>query len=512
MKSRWFIGFGLMVAIFLSIGALSVQSQTNSPTNVTEAQAATGTAFTYQGYLDDNGTAANGNYDFKFTLYNALSGGTKIGNTITIANPGLALTDGIFTVQLDFGASAFTGAARYLKIEVRPANTGNYKTLSPRQELTAVPYAHGLTPGATISGSVAGGMLTLKNGTGSALWINSAGGNGVYVGTVSGNGMYVGNAAIDGVRVYHAASDGIDITNADGNGVLITKAGGSGVKINRAEGSGLSVLSASGNGLFVNDVGADGILINQAADDGVDINFASGDGIAVNGAGRHGLYVGSANADGVHVESVGTPTSTVCNGGNNGLEVCGTDGYGLYVGWANADGIRVESAGGYAGFFGGDVRVNGTTTTKILAITGGGDLSERFDISDTEAKLEPTPGMVVCIDADNPGALTICDSAYSRSVAGAVSGAGGINPGMIMEQSGSIAAGEYPVALTGRIYVQVDISYGAIQPGDLLTTSNTPGHAMKVTDYDQAQGAILGKAMTSLDSGTGLVLVLVTLQ
>jgi len=75
-----------------------------------------------------------------------------------------------------------------------------------------------------------------------------------------------------------------------------------------------------------------------------------------------------------------------------------------------------------------------------------------------------------------------------------------------------VLEGDHHVALSGRVYVKADASTGPIRPGDLLTTSATPGHAMKVTDHDQAQGAILGKAMTSLDSGTGLVLVLVTLQ
>jgi hypothetical protein len=68
------------------------------------------------------------------------------------------------------------------------------------------------------------------------------------------------------------------------------------------------------------------------------------------------------------------------------------------------------------------------------------------------------------------------------------------------------------VALTGRVYCWADASDGPIQPGDLLTTSNVPGHAMKVTDHGQAQGAIIGKAMTGLEASRGLVLVLVSLQ
>ena len=67
-----------------------------------------------------------------------------------------------------------------------------------------------------------------------------------------------------------------------------------------------------------------------------------------------------------------------------------------------------------------------------------------------------------------------------------------------------------PVALSGRVWVYCDATRNPIQPGDLLTTSATPGHAMKVTNHTKAQGAIIGKAMTRLKSGRGLVLVLVT--
>ena len=97
-------------------------------------------------------------------------------------------------------------------------------------------------------------------------------------------------------------------------------------------------------------------------------------------------------------------------------------------------------------------------------------------------------------------------------MAGIISGAGGVKPGMLMGQKGSSADGAFPVALTGRVYVWADASNGPIQPGDLLTTTDAPGHAMKVTDYARAHGAIIGKAMTSLQEGTGLVLVLVALQ
>lgn len=155
------------------------------------------------------------------------------------------------------------------------------------------------------------------------------------------------------------------------------------------------------------------------------------------------------------------------------------------------------------------LHVNGTTRTNTLQIMGGADLAELFSVAGTNTV---EPGMVVAIDRENPGQLRIADSAYDRTVAGVVSGAGGINPGLILQQEGSIVVGEHPVALTGRVYVWADATNGAIEPGDLLTTSDTPGHAMKVSDYTLSQGAILGKAMTQLEEGTGLVLVLVSLQ
>ena len=152
---------------------------------------------------------------------------------------------------------------------------------------------------------------------------------------------------------------------------------------------------------------------------------------------------------------------------------------------------------------------NGRVITDVLEITGGADLSENFDISgDTQVE----PGMVVCIDPDATGKLVQSREPYERTVAGIVSGAGGVRTGMLMGQRGSEADGEHPVALTGRVWTWCDASQGAIAPGDLLTTSDTAGHAMRVENHTQANGAILGKAMSKLESGRGLVLVLVSLQ
>jgi hypothetical protein len=159
---------------------------------------------------------------------------------------------------------------------------------------------------------------------------------------------------------------------------------------------------------------------------------------------------------------------------------------------------------------------NAATNTRmnlfvsVLTITGGSDLAEPFELNHS-AVADPEPGMVVAIDPENPGQLRIADKAYDQTVAGIVSGAGGVKTGMLMSQTGSRADGTHPVALSGRVYCWADASFGAIHPGDLLTSSSTPGHAMKAR-VAKAQGATIGKAMTSLERGKGLVLVLVALQ
>ena len=153
----------------------------------------------------------------------------------------------------------------------------------------------------------------------------------------------------------------------------------------------------------------------------------------------------------------------------------------------------------------------GRVTTQVLQITGGSDLSENFEINAGKDALEP--GMIVSIDPRNVGELVLSQTACDKRVAGIISGAGGVKTGMLMGQAGTKADGKHPVALTGRVYCWVDAGAGgAIEAGDLITTSNTPGHGMKVTDHARAAGAIIGKAMSSLEKGKGLVLVLVSLQ
>src|SRR5213083_1975360 len=114
----------LVVVIAILVGATMTLAQTSS--------------FIYQGRLMDGGTAANGNYDLQFALFDSLSGGTQIGSTQTINT--VAVSNGVFTVSLDFGANAFTGANRFLEISARPTG-GSFTLLTPRQQVTSTPYA-----------------------------------------------------------------------------------------------------------------------------------------------------------------------------------------------------------------------------------------------------------------------------------------------------------------------------------------------------------------------------------
>jgi len=105
------------------------------------AHAQSSTAFTYQGFLRDNGQPANGTYDLRFALFDSADGGMQIGSVVFVN--GVTVADGLFTVEVNFGTAPFnTGARRWIEIGVRPGgSTGGHSLLTPRIELTPVPYA-----------------------------------------------------------------------------------------------------------------------------------------------------------------------------------------------------------------------------------------------------------------------------------------------------------------------------------------------------------------------------------
>src|SRR5262245_32237581 len=94
------------------------------------------TAFTYQGRLDEGGNPANGSYDLRFTLHDAVTAGSQAGDPQT--NSATLVSNGLFTVTLDFG-DQFSGN-RWLEIKVRTNGNSAFSTLSPRQQLTSTPF------------------------------------------------------------------------------------------------------------------------------------------------------------------------------------------------------------------------------------------------------------------------------------------------------------------------------------------------------------------------------------
>jgi hypothetical protein len=148
----------------------------------------------------------------------------------------------------------------------------------------------------------------------------------------------------------------------------------------------------------------------------------------------------------------------------------------------------------------GDVEVTGDI--RLL----GADCAENFDVSEAETA---EPGTVMVIDQE--GTLKPSEQPYDKRVAGVVSGAGGLKPGIIFGKQ-EPNEGRLPIALIGKVACKVDAQYSPIEVGDLLAASPTPGYAMKAEDPLKASGAVIGKALQRLTGGRSLIPILVSLQ
>jgi hypothetical protein len=152
-----------------------------------------------------------------------------------------------------------------------------------------------------------------------------------------------------------------------------------------------------------------------------------------------------------------------------------------------------------------DVTINGN-----LTIGSGGDViladcAEPFEVADEKTE----PGTVMIIDQD--GKLRPCTRTYDKTVAGVVSGAGNFRPGLVLGKRQSEES-ELLIALLGKVYCKVDARHSPVDVGDLLTTSSTPGHAMKADDPAKAFGCVIGKALSPMKEGQGLLPILIALQ
>jgi hypothetical protein len=585
------------------------------------AASAQTTAFTYQGKLTDDCCPATGLYDLTFKLFDSAGPGATGQQGSTVTTNRVPVTNGLFTVRLDFGSAPFTGARRWLQIDARTNNAAlTPVTLLPRTELTPTPYALYAANAGSGGGSgpwqingthtyynagnvgigtmnpsskfhISGGHLTLDNGdnvssvlqsdgdlvfrmdrdnddgdtainfqraTGAFLMSLRANGN-VGIGTstpearltlASGStikikdpehasfGTFlgadsVGNAALAvagrNLSIYSGWENTLQLghVNYDASGGKVIFPGGnvgigttspqSKLHVNGTirvggDSANYAYSSQDGNGLFLEQVGSSpstGKMRLQSSRSGARTAYSQFFIDPENGF----SFLGAGGANG----SVGIGTTSpkgALHVASGGIAVTGRTS--PYLG-AGA-GVFMESDGTQAFLFAYDYNTftpqplhlnspGGMVSVPVLQITGGGDLAEPFDVSEKDIP----KGAVVVIDEENPGQLRMSDRAYDNRVAGIISGANGVKPGIMLKQEGTLEGTEN-VALTGRVYALADASESPIKPGDLLTTSATPGHCMKASDRDRAHGAIIGKAMTGLKEGKGHVLVLVNLQ
>jgi hypothetical protein len=216
--------------LLVTIMVLGMSNRQFSRAQSLAPEASLSTAFTYQGRLVQSSSPAKGTFDFEFYLFDAPSVGSQVGGPVSFND--LVLSDGYFTVLLDFGGNAFNGQARYLEVRVRlGSETGGFTILAPRQELTAAPYAQyaRTAPWSGLSGVPAGFADNLDNDTtysaGTGLMLN---GGQFSVNTTTIQSRISGTCAIgSSIRVVNAdgtvscESDN-DTTYTAGTGLILS--------------------------------------------------------------------------------------------------------------------------------------------------------------------------------------------------------------------------------------------------------------------------------------------------
>lgn len=499
-----------ILALFGALAANAGSGRAAPPSSPAVPAVETGTAFTYQGQLTENGSPANGPYDFSFLLYDALTGGAQVGASIVV--PDVTVGEGLFTVEIDFG-EAFEGQARWLEIAVRPGDSSNdYTTLSPRQPLTAAPYALSLRPGATIAGDVTSGEGVLNLSS-----------NGGY-------GLDVESATSSGVRVQSAGGSGVSIISADNYGLYVGTSGYTGVAVG----------TAGSYGVYVGSATLDGVYVGHADDYGVHIDSTSLSAIRVESAGNNGVYVISAGGDGLLVCSTGSGTcgSTDADN-NNGVEVAQAEDYGarvlaagragfriddpgtngFYVTDAGDSGIWVTAATNYAGFFNGDINVTGNCTGCLLAT---------FALNTSNAPLRPGD-IVTVIGVEQSRAanadmvLQVHPAAAGQPLVGVVSGRAEWHTSaedgatVLVPREGKTAVpGDYLTIITHGPEQVLAADNHTITPGTKLTLTGDgrvrPLQTIVVDGVSLAESApVIGLALSTPDTN-GWVWILVNPQ
>jgi len=270
--------------------------------------------------------------------------------------------------------------------------------------------------------------------------------------------------------------------------------------------------SPNGNtvGVAGSSVSADGVWGTSKSGNGVEGTSASGPGVSGSSQSGNGVSAISTNSNGIYAKgkTAGLFDGDVTVNGNLSAKSALSAASLKTSGQVNAGSVTTTGA-----VSAGSVTASGNVTANDVILTGA-DLAEDFSTADVPIE----PGTVVVIN--EAGGLGQSSRAYDKRVAGVVSGAGSFKPGIVMDRARPVAEEEttriggrrVSVALVGKVYCKVDAGYAPVEVGDLLTTSPTPGHAMKADDQGKAFGAVIGKALAPLGSGTSLVPILVALQ
>ena len=315
-------------------------------------------------------------------------------------------------------------------------------------------------------------MATFKNsvtGTENAIEGISVDGRGVVGKSETNYGIRAHSNKSSGIRSSSDAGVGVEGQSNTNYGVFGGSKTGTGV-CGQTEGAGTGVagISTNGNGVWGQTGGA-----------GIGVLGTSTSGVGVWGV--------SDNHEGMHAETKSTRTAALAAYQMNESSETAA----LFV---KHNGNRT------AALFEGDVVVTGDIRLA------NADCAEDFDIADADS-IEPGTVMVL---GDDESLHQSCHP-YDRRVAGVVSGAGAYKPGIVLDKQ-KTNFNRKPIALLGKVYCKVDASYASIEAGDLLTTSHSPGHAMKASDHVRSFGAVIGKALRPLKAGQGLIPILIALQ
>jgi hypothetical protein len=435
-------------------------------------------AFSYQGRLMDGSVPANGNYDFIINLYDnptlppSLGSCTNAGTGSLLNQP---VQNGIFTFYLfcsTSNSSMFTGGERWIEVQVRRTGTTTYTTL-PRQPISPVPYAFSLYPWAVISSTATGGgfgssILNIYNNntvsTWSAFHVKSASGSAVRGESNSGNGLYGYTEDAYAVYGYDGGS-----TQAKGYGGYFYSANGVGV-YGQSDGTRThpNIYSPGVYGRSTNGVGV----------------YGRSDESSVSWTSAGVMGYGYANPGGKFFSYSGNPIEA--------WEDQYGDGYTLNLRF------KVD--------YSGNVYADGTYYGAGGVSAGSADFAEMVPPGQTELE----PGDVLAIGPD--GQMIRTSEPYQSTVAGVYSTEPGFIAGNKLDKEGNPLEPErIPLAVVGVVPVKASAENGSIRPGDLLTTSSTPGHAMKAGPNPPV-GTVIGKALGTLAEGTGVIQMLVTLQ